>query len=45
MFDPNEWNREVRGGMITTAILGIAAICGAALIVGAVLYWWITTRN
>ena len=45
MFDPNEWNREVRGGMVMAAILTVAFVCGAALIAGAVLYWWITTRG
>lgn len=45
MFDPNEWNREVRGGMVTAAILTVAFVRGAALIAGAVLYWWITTRG
>lgn len=44
MFDP-EFTRDVRGGAVVAAVLAIASIGGAALIAGAVLYWWVSTRG
>lgn len=45
MFDPDEFTRELRGGMMASAIITVAATLGAALIAGAVLYWWLSTRG
>lgn len=45
MFDPDEFTREVRGGMVAASAMFVVSVIGAALIAGAVLYWWVTTRG
>lgn len=44
MNEHEQFVHEMYGGMVA-AIITIASIGGTALIAGAVLFWWLSTRG